>query len=155
MLCHQPLDEEAVARFGRFKKFMEDATNTVLAAKRNALTLLRDRVDLWLPCPTRRSNRSATSSASMDAKVADDLRSYHARVAKRKAAALALLREGEDPQKAACCHPGLRQLRRHYESVAQALYPKATDITNAAKPEEYKKPIAKVAERQIAESAQY
>lgn len=37
VLCQQPLGDEAVARFARFKKFMEDATSTVLAAKREAL----------------------------------------------------------------------------------------------------------------------
>ncbi len=41
VLCQQPLGEEAIARFTRFKKFMEDATSTVLSAKRDALKSLR------------------------------------------------------------------------------------------------------------------
>ncbi len=45
VLCQQPLGLDAIARFQRFKKYMEDATNTVLAAKRAALISLRHQVE--------------------------------------------------------------------------------------------------------------
>ena len=45
VLCQQPLGEEAVARFARFKKFMEDATSAVLAAKRGALESIRKKME--------------------------------------------------------------------------------------------------------------
>lgn len=147
VLCQQLLDDEAVARFGRFKKFMEDATNSVLAAKRDALTLLRDKVEAVAPLSDAPLESICDELASLDAKVADDLRAYHAAVAKRKAAALALLRAGEDPQKAALLPPWPASVEEALRVVAQTLTQKAADITNAAKPEEYEKLIANVAER--------
>lgn len=147
VLCQQPLDDEAIARFGRFKKFMEDATNTVLAAKRNALTLLRDKVEIVAPLSETALESICDELASLDAKVADDLRAYHAAVAKRKAEALVLLREGEDPQKAALLPPWPASVAEALRVVAQKLAQKAADITNAANPEVYEKLIAYVAER--------
>ena len=147
VLCQQPLDDEAVARFGRFKKFMEDVTNTVLAAKRNALTLLRDKVEAVAPLSDAALESICDELASLDAKVADNLRAYHAAVAKRKAAALALLREGEDPQKAALLPPWPASVEEALRVVSQTLTQKAADIMNAAKPEEYEKLVANIAER--------
>jgi len=147
VLCQQPLDDEAVARFGRFKKFMEDATNTVLAAKRNALMSLRDKAEQVAPLSDVAFEFICDDLASLDAKVADDLRAYHAAVAKRKAASLALLREREDPQKAMLLPPWPASVEEALRAVAQTLTQKATDITNAAKPEEYEKLIVNVAER--------
>jgi len=139
VLCQQPLDDEAVARFGRFKKFMEDATNTVLAAKRNALTLLREKVEVVDPLSESAFESICDDLATLDTKVADGVRAYHAAVAKRKAAALALLREGEAPQKAALLPPWPASVEEVLRVVAQTLAKKVADITNASKPEEYKK----------------
>jgi len=146
VLCQQPLCEEAVTRFGRFKKFMEDATNTVLAAKRNTLRLLRDKIEVVAPLSDVALESICDELASLDVKVADDLRSYHAAASTRKATALALLMEGEDPQKAAVLPPWPASVEAALRLVAKTLAQKATDITNAAKPEEYKKLIATVAE---------
>ena len=146
VLCQQPLGEEAVARFGRFKKFMEDATNTVLVAKRNALRLLRDKIEVVNPLTDAPLESICDDLASLNVKVANDLRAYHAAVATRKSTALALLREGEDPQKAALLPPWPASVEAALRSVAKTLTQKATDITNAAKPEEYKKLTANVAE---------
>jgi len=147
VLCQQPLAEEAVARFGRFKKFMEDATNTVLADKRNALILLRDKLKVLAPLSAAALESICDEIASLNVKVADDLRAYHAAAATRKSAALALLMEGEDPQKAALLPPWPASVDAALRSVAKTLTQKTTDITNSAKPEEYKNLIANVAER--------
>jgi len=146
VLCHQPLREEAVARFARFKKFMEDATNTLLAAKRKSLGLLRDKVEVVAPLSDAALESICDELASLNVKVEDDLRAYHAAAATRKSAALALLREGEDPQNAASLPPWPASVEAALRSVAKTLTQKATDITNAAEPEEYKKLIANVAE---------
>ncbi|MFZ2398021.1 MAG: AAA family ATPase [Smithella sp.] len=146
VLCQQPLGEEAVARFGRFKKFMEDATNTVLVAKRNALKLLCDKVKAVAPLSDAALEPICDEIAILDIKAADGLRAYHAAVSTRKAAVLALLVEGADPQKAALLPPWPASVEVALRSVAKTLTQKATDITNAAKPEEYKKLIANVAE---------
>ncbi len=105
VLCQQPLGDEAVARFGRFKKFMENATSTVLAAKRKVLALHREKIEVVVPLSGVALESICAELTSLDAKVADDLRAYHAAVAKRKAAAFALLKEGEDPHKAASLPP--------------------------------------------------
>lgn len=49
VLCQQPLGEDAVSRFTRFKIFMEDATSTVLASKRAALSSLREKLEGLAP----------------------------------------------------------------------------------------------------------
>ena len=146
VLCQQPLDAEAVARFGRFKKFVEDVTNTVLADKLNALKLLRDQVENVVPLFDVTLESICDELGSLDTKVADKLRAYHVAVAKRKAVALALIRVGEDPQKAALLPPWPESVEGELRVVAQKLAQKAADITEAAKPEEYKKLVAKVAE---------
>lgn len=147
VLCQQPLGNEAVARFGRFKKFMEDATNTVLTAKRDALTSLRDRLRVMVPLSGAALESICDEIESLNAKVADDLRSYHTAVANRKAATLALLIEGEDPQKAVLLPPWPASVVEALRAVAEILAKKAVDITNVAKPGEYEKLIAQVAER--------
>jgi len=147
VLCQQPLGVEAIARFGRFKKFMEDATSTVLATKRNALKLLRNKVELVVPFSDETLELICDELASLDTKVTDDLRGYHAAVVKRKAATLALLIEGEDPQKAALLPSWPMSVEESLRAVGQMLTQKIVDITNVAKPEEYKKLIASIAER--------
>jgi len=146
VLCQQPLGDEAVARFGRFKKFMENATSTVLAAKRKALALQREKVEVVVPLSGVALESICAELTSLDAKVADDLRAYHAAVAKRKEAAFALLKEGEDPHKTASLPPWPSSVEEELRVVSQTLTQKAADITNAAKPDEYKKLIANIAE---------
>lgn len=146
VLCQQSLGEEAVARFARFKKFMEDATSTVLADKRKALKSLRENVEVLTPLSGAALESICDELASLDVKVADALRTYHAAVAARKAAALALLKEGEASEKAALLTPWPASPEEALRAVAQTLTGKATDITNAAKPEEYKKLIANIAQ---------
>jgi len=144
VLCQQPLGEEAVARFERFKKFMEDATSTVLAAKREALTSLRKRVEDLTSLSGAALESMRDELATQDAKAGDAVRTYHAGVAVRKSAALLLLNEGESPEKASSLPPLPASPEAALQAVAQILTQKASDITNAAKPEEYTKLIAKV-----------
>lgn len=146
VLCQQPLQEEAAARFARFKKFMEDATSTVLAAKRDALKSLREKVEDLTPLSGLLLESIYDELASLDCEAADALRTYHAAVAARKAAALSLLKEGEAPEKAVLLAPWPSSTKAALQAVAQTLTQKAADITTAAKPEEYQKLIAKVAE---------
>ena len=146
VFCQQPLGEEAVARFVRFKKFMENATNTVLVAKRNALRLLRDKIEAVTPLIATSLDSICDDLGSLDVKVANDLRAYHTAIATRKSAALVLLKEGEDPQRSALLPSWPASVEAALRLIAKTLTQKATDITNAAKPEEYKKLIASITE---------
>jgi energy-coupling factor transporter ATP-binding protein EcfA2 len=146
VLCQQPLSGDAVTRFSRFKKFMEDATSTVLAAKRAALKALRAKVEKLAPMSGQALESLFDELASFDSKSADALRSYHTAVADRKAAAMALLQEGETPEKVALLIAWPEPIVVPLQAVAQMLSQRAAEITNAAKPEEYKKLIAKITE---------
>lgn len=146
VLCQQPLDENTIARFTRFKKYMEDTTNAVLTSKRNTLRLLHDKVEHVAPLSDAALEFICDDLAGLDVKVADDLRAYHVAVAKRKAELLGLLREGEDPQKTALLPAWPTTVEETLRVVVRMLTQKATDITNAAKPEEYKKLAVSVAE---------
>ncbi|MFA5119007.1 MAG: AAA family ATPase [Candidatus Omnitrophota bacterium] len=146
VFCQQPLGEEAVARFARFKKFMEDATNTVLVTKRNALKLLREKIEAVTPLTAATLDSICDELSSLGVPMASDLRTYHTAIAVRKSAALVLLKEGEDPQRSKLLPPWPASVEAALRSVAKTLTQKATEITNAAKPEEYKKLIASITE---------
>jgi ABC-type cobalamin/Fe3+-siderophores transport system ATPase subunit len=146
VLCQQPLDPDAVVRFARFKKYMEDATSTLLEAKRSALKLIRDKVELLLPLSGAALESICDELTTLDVKAAEAFRTFHAGVSARKVAALVLLREGESPEKVALLPPWPASAEATLQVVAQTLTQKAGDITNAAKPEEYKKLIANVAQ---------
>lgn len=146
VLCQQPLSDSAVVRFTRFKKFMEDATNTVLVAKRNSLKILRDKVESITPLSDSPLEAICDEVASLNVTVAADLRAYHVGIAARKVAALALLKEGEDAQKAASLPHWPVSVEAALQAVSKTLADKSAEITNAAKPEEYKKLVASVAE---------
>ncbi|MFA5197802.1 MAG: AAA family ATPase [Patescibacteria group bacterium] len=146
VFCQQPLGEEAIARFVRFKKFIEDVTNTVLFAKRNALKLLREKIDVVTPLTGASLDSICDELSSLDAKVASDLRTYHTAIATRKSAVLLLLKEGEDPQRSTLLPPWPVSVEAALRSVAKTLTQKVVDITNAAKPEEYEKLIASIKE---------
>jgi energy-coupling factor transporter ATP-binding protein EcfA2 len=146
VLCQQPLGEEAVARFARFKKVMEDATSAVLAAKRNALELIRKKAESLAPWSGAALESICDELITLEVRTAEALRSYHAGVSARKAAALVLLKEGEAPGKVALLRPWPASPDAALREVVQTLAQNTTDIANAAKPEEYRKLIAKVAE---------
>jgi energy-coupling factor transporter ATP-binding protein EcfA2 len=146
VLCQQPLDDEAVARFYRFKKFMEDATSEVLAAKRTALKSLREKVEALAPLSGAALEAIYDELASLDIKAADALRTFHIAVASRKAAAIALLKEGETPEKVSLLTVWPASIVILLQSVAQMLSQRITEITNASKPEEYQRLIAKISE---------
>ena len=146
VLCQQPLEEEAIARFTRFKKFMEDATSTVLSAKRDALKSLRLKFEELTPLTGAVLELICDELSDLDVKAEDALRTFHLTVAKRKAEALALLKAGEAPKNAKLLVPWPASVIAALKAVVQTLTQKAADITNAAKPEEYKKLIAAVTE---------
>jgi energy-coupling factor transporter ATP-binding protein EcfA2 len=146
VLCQQSLGEEAVARFARFKKFMEDATSNVLAAKRAALKTLREKVEELIPLSGPALESIHDELASIDVKAANAIRIYHTTVAALKVASIALLTEGEDPEKAALLPAWPVTAAVALQAVELMLSQKVIEITNAAKPEENKKLIAKIAE---------
>ena len=82
----------------------------------------------------------------LDAKVANDVRFYHAAVANRKAAALTFLLEDADPEKAAMLPPWPSSVEQAVRELGKTLARKVAEITNAAKPEEYARLVADVAE---------
>ncbi len=146
VLCQQPLGEEAIARFTRFKKFMEDVTSTVLSTKRVALESIRLKFEELAPLPGVVLESICDELSVLDIKTPDALRTNHIAFAARKAAALALLKEGEAPEKAKLLVPWSESVVAALKVVVQTLTQKTADITNASKPEEYKKLLAAVAE---------
>lgn len=146
VLCQQSLSEDAKARFSRFKKFMEDTTNTVLVAKRASLKSFCEKTDLVIPLPTAVLESICDELSSIDAKVSNDLRIYNTAVTMRKSAILTLLKEGEDPLKVSLLPPWPISIEPALRSVIKNLTQKIIDITKAAKPDEYKKLIANIAE---------
>jgi energy-coupling factor transporter ATP-binding protein EcfA2 len=146
VLCQQSLGEEAVARFSRFKKFMEDATSTILAAKRSALKSVREKMEHLAPLSGATLESTCDELAAVDAKVAEAFRSYHEGISARKLAALRLLNEGDAPEKVALLPSWPTSPETILREVVKTLTQNAANITNAAKPEEYQKLIALVAE---------
>lgn len=146
VLCQQSLSEDAVARFIRFKNFMEDATSTVLETKRNALKSLRQKLEDLEPLSSTALDPIIDEIANLDVTAAEALKSFHTGIAARKAAALVLLKEGESPDKAVLLPPWPDSPQVLLQAVVQVLTQRTADIANAAKPAEYKKLILKVAE---------
>lgn len=146
VLCQQPLGPDAVARFQRFKKYMEDATSKVLGAKRSALTSLREKVENLTPLSGPALDSICDEIATLDDKATLSLRGFHEAIAARKAAILSVLKEGEPPEKVKSLIPWPPSPEATLNPVVQELARKATEITNAAKPDEYKKLAANVAQ---------
>ena len=124
---------------------MEDATNTVLAAKRAALISLRHQVEALAPLSGSALDSTYDELATLDDKVARP-RGFHEAIAERKSAILFVLKEGEAPEKVNSLSPWPPSPEELLNALAQALTQRATDIKNAAKPEEYKKLTTKVAD---------
>ena len=146
VLCQQPLGEQAVARFARFKRFMEGATSAALAEKRDTLGLLRESVEALAPLSGTPLDSICDEITTSDANAADALRTYYADLATRKTATLTLLIEGEEPQNALSLAPWPVSPEEPLEAVVQTLTQKISEITNAAKPEEYEKLTASINE---------
>jgi energy-coupling factor transporter ATP-binding protein EcfA2 len=146
VLCQQPLGEEAIARLERFKKFMEDATSAVLAAKRSTLETLRRKLEVLAPLSGAALESVCDEIATLDVKAADALRSCHVGVSARKVSTLPLLKEGEAPEMVALLPQWPASPDAALREVVQTLTQSASNITNAAKPDEYQKLTAKVAE---------
>ena len=146
VLCQQPLSAEAIARFTRFKNFMEDATNTVLMAKRSELSSLRKKLEDLTPLSDTALESVCDEITSLDVEAGEALRLCHTRIAARKTAALALLKEGESPDKAMLLPPWPVSPQALLQAVAQILTQRTADIANAAKPDEYQKLLTKVTE---------
>lgn len=144
VLCQQPLGEEAVARFARFKKFMEDATSTILVAKRDALGLLREKLEALAPLSGDHLESICEELASLDLNISNDLRAFHATITARKYAIIALLDESDGLRKVKSLMPWPTSPEVALQTLVQKLTEKATEITNAAKPEEYKILVANV-----------
>jgi len=146
VLCQQPLSAEAVARFTRFKNFMEDATSTVLTAKRSALSSLREQLEDLVPLSDTALESVCDEITTLGVEAGEALRLCHTGIAARKAAALALLKEGESSDKAMLLPPWPASPQALLQALARILTQRTVDIANAAKPDEYKKLILKVAE---------
>lgn len=146
VLCQQPLGEQAVARFARFKRFMEDATSTALTGKRDALRSLRENLGALVPLSGAPLDSICDEIAGWDANTASVLRSYHTGLTERKTAALTLLVEGEEPKNALSLAPWPVSPEGLLQAVVETLTKKVSEITNAAKPEEYEKLTASINE---------
>jgi len=146
VLCQQPLSAEAVARFARFKNFMEDATSTVLTAKRSALSSLREKLERVAPLSGMALESVCDEIATVHVDAGEALRLCHTGIAARIAAALPLLKEGESPDKAMLLPPSPASPQAILEAVAQILTQRTAGIANATKPDEYQKLITKVTE---------
>jgi energy-coupling factor transporter ATP-binding protein EcfA2 len=146
VLCQQELGDEAATRFARFKTFMLDATTTVLETKRIALRLLLEKVEDLAPLSGAALESICDELTSLTVNVADALRNCHTAVAVRKAAALALLKEGEAPEKATLLPPWPASPQAALQTLTETLTQRANDITSAAKPDEYQQLKTKIAQ---------
>lgn len=146
VLCQQPLSDGAIARFERFKKFMEDATATLLMEKREALKSIREIIEGLAPVSGPALETICEEISSLDSKAAENLRAYHEAVSARKVQALTLLKEDENPEKVALLPPWPPSPQGDLQNVVQVLTQKVAGIMNAAKPEEYKKLLANIAQ---------
>jgi energy-coupling factor transporter ATP-binding protein EcfA2 len=146
VLCQQPLGEQAVARFARFKRFMEDATSAALAEKRDALGSLREKVQALAPLSGAPLDSICGEITTLDANAADALRTYYTDLATRKTAILALLIEGEVSMNALSLAPWPVSPEKPLQAVVETLTQRISEITNAAKPEEYEKLTTSVSE---------
>jgi hypothetical protein len=139
VLCQQPLSEGAIARFARFKRFMEDATSAALAEKRIALSSLRANAEALTPLSGAPLDSICDEIERWDANAAAALRTFHTGLSARRTATLKLLIEGEEPQKAVSLAPWPVSPEEPLQAVVQTLTQRISEITNAAKPEEYEK----------------
>jgi hypothetical protein len=146
VLCQQPIGDSAAARFSRFKNFMEDATSIVLADKRATLKSLRTKVENMIPLSGQALESICDELDSLDVNEANALRTYHTAVATRQTAALDLLKEDQDPEKALLLASWPISIETVLQQVVQKLTQKTSDITTASKPEEYQKLITKVSQ---------
>ena len=145
VLCQQPLGEEAVARFDRFKRFMEDATSSALVAKRDALKSLRERFEKLSPLSGAALDSICDELTSVDAKAAEALRTFHAEIAVRKSEAILYLNKAQ-AERNAVLPPWPASVETVLRSVSLSVAKKIEAITLAAKPEEYTKLVDKVAQ---------
>ena len=139
VLCQQPIGEQAAARFARFKRFMEDATSTVLAEKRRALSSLRANAEALVPVSGPPLESICDEVAASDPKAAEALRAYHTELAARITSTLTILKEGEAPESASSLAPWPVSSEGALQAVIQTVAQKIAEITNAAKPEEFEK----------------
>lgn len=146
VLCQQPLGDEAILRFERFRKFIEDAVSTLLKEKREALKAIRELFEGLAPLSGPALESICDELTGLDIKAAENFRTYHGGVSVRKAKALALLKEGETPEKVALLPLWPTSPQSALQAVVKTLTQKVADITNAAKPEEYQKLLANVAQ---------
>ena len=141
VLCQQPLKEDAIARFGRFKKFMEDVTAAVLRAKRQALRELREQFEALTPWSGATLESICDELTSRDPAAGSAVRAFHESVTARKIAVLELLKEQENEAagKASSLIPVAAPPQAVLQAIAEQITQKVAEITNAAKPDEFKK----------------
>lgn len=139
VLCQQPLTDDAIARFGRFKRFMEDATATFLRAKLKALNELHKKFEALTPWSGVALDSIYDELMQYDPAAAAQVRSFHESVTSRRAAALELLQDGVELEKAGLLNPVTDSPQTTLQAVTELMAQKVTNITNAAKPDEFKK----------------
>jgi len=139
VLCQQPLTEDAIARFKRFKKFIEDKTNTILKGKRKALEQFREKYMLIEPQSGSSLDYIYDQLTSIDARAAEVFRNYSIMLMKRKTDALAIIKEGEDPENVKNLIPWPDPPEDMLKSVIQALSKRVDEISSTKDPDVYQK----------------
>jgi energy-coupling factor transporter ATP-binding protein EcfA2 len=139
VLCQQPLTEEASNRFAKFKRFMEDATNTTLEAARRKLNSVRSRFDAVSALSGSALEAICDDVATGDEEASKSLRAYHEATHARKLAVSKLLTEGTRPELARQLVDPPAPPEAELQKLARQLDERLAKITTASKPEEHKK----------------
>jgi hypothetical protein len=146
VLCQQPLREEAVDRFTRFNKFMEDSTYEVLTATRRSLEMLHEEIELVAPL-TGSPLKSICDEVSIYNKItAESLRVFHMEIERKKKNLQSLLIEGKDPEKTDSLPPWPETVKGQLVSVCASIAATLEKIEKTAMPEEHVKLLAEIAE---------
>ncbi|GEM_PF-321784 len=136
VLCQQPLSDQAIDRFQRFKRFMEDSTSTILESKRNAITSTLEQLTKLNPLSNEALDSLCDELKTFSNDASEMFKAFHNEITKIKNHALELLRNEEEE---ASMDDWPISPATSLQSIASGIKNKITEITEAAKPEEYLK----------------
>ena len=145
VLCQQPLGEDAIQRFERFKRFMEDATSAVLEEARRVLESLRAKADALAPLFAEALDAVCADLLAVSPQAAEIVRGLHQGVATRKATILNVIGAGAPSTAAEQMPPWPPTPDAVLKELSETLAATIQTISDAAKPAEQLKMAADVA----------
>lgn len=139
VLCQQPLGADAVERFIRFKRFMEDVTTGVLESAREAHQLVRRKVEGLSILPDVALAAHCDALRELSQQAADSLRSQQTAILQRKEAILEILKEGASADKVSTLPPWPEPVESLLEEAKKTLTGRIDAISTTSKPDERRK----------------